>query len=224
MTHIGFREISDFKRPAKECIELFRGLAVSNIADTMNRIYCVDAAIKPYSQAQLLGCAFTVKLPVGDNLMFHRALDLAKPGDIIVVDGAGAMERSLCGEIMVRYAMSRDIGGFLLDGSIRDVAEIKKIIKFPVFARGVTPQGPFKNGPGEINVPVCIGGIAVLPGDILVGDEDGVVVVRQEDAVQVAKMAQHHHDGEKVTFEQIQSGCFDHSWVQSSLASKNYSI
>ena len=220
MSQIGFREF-DIKRPNQNIIKLFEGIPVANIADNMSRIYCVDAAIKPYNSSRLLGPAFTVKAPMGDNLMFHRALDLAQPGDIIVVDGAAGMARSLCGEIMMRFAMSKKLGGFLIDGCIRDVDAAREI-DFPVFARGVTPQGPYKYGPGEINVPVCIGGIAVMPGDILVGDSDGVVVIRPEDALDLAAKAKKHNDGEAITFEQIANHTFNHGWVEGTLKSKGY--
>lgn len=220
MSQIGFREFP-INRPAAELVKLFKDLPVANIADNMGRIYCVDGAIKPFNKARLLGTAFTVKAPLGDNLMFHRALDLAQPGDIIVVDAAGGMERSLCGEIMMSYAISRNLGGFLIDGCIRDVDAARES-DFPIFARGVTPQGPYKNGPGEINVPVCIGGIAVLPGDIIVGDSDGVVVIRPEDAVELAMKAKKHNDSEAVTFNQIADGTFDHSWVESALKAKGF--
>ena len=219
MANVGFREFLNIKRPAQELIEAFRGIPVANIADQMGRIYCVDAAIKPMNSAPLLGCALTVKAPMGDNLRFHRALDLAQPGDILVIDGAAGMERSLCGEIMMRYAMSRGIGGFLIDGCIRDY-EAARELDFPIFARGVTPQGPYKFGPGEINVPVAIGGIAVLPGDIVVGDQDGVVVIRQEDAKELAEKAKKHNDMEAVIFDQIAKRTFDHSWVDKAMETK----
>lgn len=221
MGQIGFREFPRGDWPEQELVERFRGIPVANIADNMGRIYCVDAAIKPMNRAKLLGRAFTVKAPMGDNLMFHRALDLAQPGDVLVIDGAGGMERSLCGEIMMRYAMSRGLGGFLIDGCIRDLEEAREL-DFPIFARGVTPQGPYKYGPGEINVPVSIGGIAVLPGDIVVGDEDGVVVIRPEDVPALSEAARNHHAGEIITFRQIKEGTFDHGWVAKTLESKGF--
>ena len=122
---------------------------------------------------------------------------------------------------MVRYAMAKKLGGFLLDGCFRDVDSVHNL-PFPVFARGVTPQGPYKFGPGEINVPVCIGGIAVLPGDIIVGDSDGVVVIRPEDASQLAVQSRQHHSSEALTFQQIASLSFDHSWVEKSLREKGF--
>jgi regulator of RNase E activity RraA len=100
----------------------------------------------------MVGTAITVKAPLGDNLMFHKALDIAQKGDIVVVDGEGCMEHSLTGEVMMTYALSKGIKGFIIDGCIRDV-ETVEMLNFGVFARGVQPKGPYKNGPGEINVP-----------------------------------------------------------------------
>ncbi len=219
MATVGFREWKSIRRMDPELINRFRGIPVPNIDDHMGRLYAVSSAIRPYNKAPLLGQAITVKAPQGDNFMFHRALDLAQPGDIIVVDGMGAMDRSLCGEIMVQYAISRKLGGFLIDGCIRDTEPISQL-DFPVYARGVNPNGPYKNGPGEINVPVCIGGIAVLPGDLLVGDADGVVVIRPDDAEFLAEAAEAHNKMEEGTFKQIAEGTFDHTWVEKAMATK----
>ena len=136
----------------------------------------------------LLGTAFTVKAPIGDNMVFHRALDLAQPGDVIVVDGGGCCDRSLAGEIMMTYAAKRGIAGIVVDGALRDVDGLRNS-PMPIYCKGITPQGPYKHGPGEINVPVCCGGVAVLPGDIVVGDADGLVFIRAEDAPYVLEKA-----------------------------------
>lgn len=189
-TNVGFRVYSKIDRPDPELVEKFRGIPSSNINDEMNRLYCMSAAISPLNEVEsMVGTAFTVKAPMGDNLMFHRALDMARPGDIIVVDGAGAMDRSLAGEIMITFAEKKGIAGIVVDGALRDLDGIRRS-SIPVYARGITPQGPFKNGPGEIGVPVCCGGIVVFPGDILVGDQDGIVVIRPADAGEVLKAAQ----------------------------------
>jgi len=153
--NIGFRIYTKIERPSRELVEGFKDIPVANIADNMGRISCVDSYIKPFNHVGLLGTAFTVKAPLGDNLMFHKAIDMAQPGDIIVVDGEADMNHSLCGEIMFRYAMSRGIAGFLIDGCIRDAASLKDL-DFSVYARGVNPKGPYKNGPGEINIPKII--------------------------------------------------------------------
>lgn len=224
MSNLGFRIFTEFERPSRELIEGFMDLPVANLADNMGRISCVDSAIKPFNKGKLLGCAFTVKAPAGDNLMFHKALDMAHEGDIIVVDGGGYMERSLCGEIMMRYSMMKKLGGFLLDGCIRDV-EAARDLDFPVYARGVNPNGPYKNGPGEINVPVSIGGQVVFPGDIIVGDEDGVVIVRPEDAKELIEKTKKFNDNETVILSNLNKGIgMDRAWISKALSEKGCEI
>ena len=186
---VGCRIRRDFPRPDKKLVEAFRGLPIANLDDCMGRIAAVDARLKNVNKTPLLGVAFTVRCPAGDNLMFHKALDLAQPGDILVIAAGGSMSRSLCGEIMSTYARSRGIAGFVVDGCIRDYDELSALTDFPVFARGVTPNGPYKNGPGEINFPVSVGGQVICPGDILVGDGDSILVIKPEDAAELAKAA-----------------------------------
>lgn len=188
--NVGFRIFSEIERPDPELVKKFEGIPSSNINDEMNRLYCMCAAISPLNHVEsMVGTAFTVKAPMGDNLMFHKALDMAKPGDIVIVDGAGAMDRSLAGEIMMTFAAGKGLAGIVVDGAVRDLDGIERC-PMPVYARGITPQGPFKNGPGEIGVPVCCGGIVVFPGDIIVGDADGIVVIRPSDAGEVLRCAQ----------------------------------
>lgn len=200
-TTVGFRVHRNIVRPEKELIESFRGIPSSNINDEMNRLYCMSAAIKPYNDVtSMVGSAFTVKAPVGDNLMIHKAMDLAKPGDILVVDGAGSLDRSLMGEMMVTFAEKKGLAGIVIDGALRDVDGISTN-PMPVYAKGVNPQGPYKNGPGEIGCPVCCGGIVVFPGDILVGDKDGIVVIRPADAPDVLKCAKAKFENESEKLE-----------------------
>ncbi len=181
MSIVGLRIFTHIDRPDPKLVDRFRGIPSSNINDMMNRLYNTDSTIKSLNGLPLLGTAFTVKAPAGDNLMFHRALDLAQPGDVLVIDGGGCRVRSLAGEIMLTYCQKRGLAGVVVNGCLRDLEGIRRL-DMPVYAIGITPQGPYKNGPGEINVPVCVGGVAVLPGDILVGDADGIVVIRKEDA------------------------------------------
>lgn len=223
MSNVGFRVFTSINRPDRQLLDSVGKFAVSNIADNMGRMFCIAAHIKPFNSARLLGCAFTVKVAPGDNLMFHKALDLAEPGDIIVVDGQGAMENALCGEIMVRYAMSRGISGFLIDGCIRDSAAIKDL-DFPVYAKGVTPRGPYKNGPGEVNVPVVCGGVVVNPGDIVCGDADGIVVINPDDVPITLEKTQILYENELRAFKAIDNGSFDRSWVDKVLAEKGCEI
>ena len=165
-------------------MEAFKGLPVANIADEMNRLYYHDARIKPLNDVPLLGTAFTVKARVGDNLMLHKALDMAQPGEVIVVDVQGDLSNSVTGEIMMRQAVKRGISGVVVDGAVRD-AEALKALELSIYAAGIQPNGPYKDGPGEINVPVCCGGIVVKPGDILIGDVDGIVVIDPQDAPEI---------------------------------------
>ncbi len=210
MANAGFRIYTKINRPSKELVEQFRGLPVANIADEMNRFSCVDARIKPLNSTPLLGTAFTVKARVGDNLMFHKAIDMAQPGDVIVVDGQGDLVNSLTGEIMMRQVLKKGIAGVVIDGAVRDADALRQL-DLAIYAAGITPQGPYKNGPGEINVPVCCGGIVVNPGDILVGDGDGIVVISPKDAASIADKAKSKQKKEQETFAHIAAGTLDRS-------------
>lgn len=203
---IGCRIRKNIIRPDQKLIEAFRDIPVANIDDCMNRIACLDAHIRPINHTPLLGVAFTVRCPAGDNLMLHKAMDLAQPGDVIVIAATGSMSRSICGDIMSTYSKSRGIKGFIVDGCIRDYDELSAYTDFSVYARGVTPNGPYKNGPGEINFPVSVGGIVINPGDILIGDGDSVVVIRPEEAEELAKAAAAVHKKEEGQLESIHSG------------------
>ena len=183
---IGTKIIKDFKRPDPDLVERFRDMPVANIDDNMGRIAAVDTAIEPIGKGQLLGTAFTSRVPQGDNLVFHAAMDLAKPGDVIVIDAGGFTNRAIFGELMATYCRSRGIRGIVCDGAIRDRGGISEMENFPVYARSATPNGPYKNGPGEINVPVVIGGKVVHPSDIIVGDEDGVIIIDPAIASEIA--------------------------------------
>ena len=195
---IGNRIFTKVSRPSKDITERFRGIPSSNIGDMMNRQYCMREYISRIGNKTdcMLGTAFTVKVPDGDNAFIHKALDLAEPGDILVVDGNGCITRSLMGEVMFTYAQNKGLAGIVVDGAIRDMDSLKKL-DIPVYAAGITPQGPYKNGPGEINVPVACGGQVVMPGDILVGDADGVCVIRAAEAEKVVCMAEEKFQGEE---------------------------
>jgi len=195
---IGFRIYKDFKRPDPEVYREFAGIPSSNINDCLNRLYNMRSDLVPFNDKPLLGPAFTVKAPCGDNLVTQKALDLAKTGDIIVIDAEGCRDRSIFGEMMVNYAVMRGIAGFVVDGAIRD-ADAMKDLPIPVYAIAVTPQGPYKHGPGEINVPISCGGQVVCPGDILVGDADGIVVIKPEWVEELLPEAIKKHESEEET-------------------------
>lgn len=202
---VGRRVYLNIKRPDPDLVEQFRGFPSSNIGDTMERLYCTNSYIKPLNDAPMVGVAFTVKCPAGDNMMFHRAMDLARPGDVLVVDGQGAMERSLAGEIMMRYCISRGFAGVVVEGCMRDSDAIREM-DFPVYCKGITPQGPYKHGPGEINVPVCVGGQVIHPGDILVGDRDGIVVIPPKDAPEILEEVRKKFASEEKTIADYTAG------------------
>ena len=204
MSNVGFRQYNNIKRADPSLVELFRGIPTPNIDDNMNRMFSLRG-LKPYNGTPLLGTAFTVRVAAGNNLMFNRAIDLAQP------------ERALCGEIMISHAKKRGLAGFVVNGCIRDVEAVASI-DFPVYALGFNPNGPMKNGPGEINTPVVCGGMAILPGDILAGDADGIVVIRPDDAAEVAQKAARQNEGEKKLLETIAQGKWDRSGFAATLA------
>ena len=219
MQNVGMRINASISRPDPGLIEAFKALPVANIGDCMSRTFCMHPAIRPYNDNPLAGPAFTVKVRPGDNLMLHKALDLAAPGDIIVVDGQGDMSNALIGELMVSWAVKRGLGGIIIDGAIRDVNRLRTV-GIPVYAAGVTPAGPYKEGPGEINFPVVCGGVVVNPGDIIVGDADGVVVINPGDARSVLEKASAKSRDELQTLLDIENGAWPRGWVDAALAAK----
>lgn len=218
MSNAGCRIFLKVNRPDKELVEGFKGLPVANIADEMNRFFCVDARIKPYNNKPLLGTAFTVKARATDNLFLHKALELAQPGDVIIVDAQGDLTNAITGEIMMTQAAVNGLAGVVIDGAIRD-AEAMKELDMPVFAAGVTPKGPYKDGPGEINVPVSCGGVVVNPGDIVVGDADGIVIIRPQDAPVILEKAKAKMAKEQAIIKGIKDRVpRDKSWIDKGLA------
>jgi RraA family protein len=219
MANIGLRINESIERPAASLIRAFKDLPVANIGDSVNRSFCLNASIRPINENPLTGPAFTVKVRPGDNLLLHKALDLAHPGDIIVVDGQGQTANALIGELMVLWAIKRKLGGFVIDGAIRDVTRLKTV-EIPIYAAGITPAGPYKDGPGEINFPVVCGGVVVNPGDIVVGDADGVVVIAPKDAETVLEKARAKSRDEQKTLADIENGSWDRAWVDAALEAK----
>jgi regulator of RNase E activity RraA len=194
-------------------VEAFRGIPTAIVSDNMARMFSAGAALQPlHGSAALAGVALTVKTRPGDNLLVHKAIDIAEPGDVIVVDAGGDTTNAILGEIMMAIARGNGAVGFVVDGAIRDVAAFKAAA-FPCFARGVNHRGPYKDGPGEINVPVCIGGMVVEPGDIVLGDEDGLIAIRPEDAAAVLEGAKQQQQSEAEILRKIEGGTLDRSWV-----------
>lgn len=212
---VGMKVIRDFKRPDPELVAQFEGMPVANIDDNMNRIAAVDSAIKPVGyKGQMVGTAFTIRCAQGDNLMLHAAMDMAKPGDIIVIDAGGFTERAIFGELMATYMKTRGIKGVICDGAIRDYGGLAALEGFNVYARSATPNGPYKNGPGEINTPIVCGGKIVYPGDIVVADDDGVLFVRPQDAEALIK-ATHAVEAKEADIMKhiLEDGTYIRPWV-----------
>lgn len=215
---IGFRIYPLTTRIDPAIVEKFRVLPVANIADSMSRMTAGGPRLRPYyTGGTMAGPAFTVKVRPGDNLMLHKALDTAQPGDIVVCDGGGDLTNALTGELMMAHAAKRGLGGVVINGAIRDSAELKAA-SFPVFAAGVTHRGPYKDGPGEINVPVALDGMVINPGDLVIGDADGLLCVPIAEAETILKAAQAKHAAEEKQMAAIRAGTSDRSWIDVSLA------
>lgn len=213
----GNRIIRDFVRPDRALVEAFRGIPAANIGDNMNRVAAIADRIRPLNHVPMVGTAFTVRVPQGDNLMFHAALDLAKPGDVFVIDADNSRDRAIFGGIMATYCQLRGIAGIVCDGAIRDADELAAL-DMAVYATGATPNGPYKNGPGEINVPISIGGVVVRPGDILVGDSDGVVVIPVENAEEILAASKKTVEKEAATLRRMrEENFYARPWVEEKL-------
>jgi RraA family protein len=216
MSNIGFRIFPPNRAP-RELVELYRDVPSPNVSDNMNRINGVCAEIRPmHGSTQLLGSAFTVRTRPGDNLMVHKALDMLLPGDALVIDAGGDTTNAILGEIIMHIAIKNGATGIVVDGAIRDAAAFSEA-GFPCFARGASHRGPYKDGPGEINAPVTVGGAIVNPGDVVVGDADGVVVVPLQDAEYIAGEAKKTTQREAMTMREIEEGSLDRSWVDDTL-------
>ena len=215
----GFRIRFDVDRPEPEVVAGFAAFEIPDISDLMNRLYTLRDGIRPVTDPglRILGTACTVKCYPGDNLMVHKSLDVAQPGDVIVVDTAGSLTSAVLGELVSMKARHRGIVGFVVDGLIRDVTAIQELGDFPVFARGVTPIGPLHRGPGEINHPVSAGGIVVNPGDVIVGDLNGVVCIPREIAADLLQRLIDRKASEADYTASIARGDFSNEWVDAIL-------
>jgi len=220
--NLGFRILADVPRADDALIDLFSETPSAHLSDCMNRLHAAGAALRPmHAGGRLLGNALTVKVRPGDNLMVHKAIDIARPRDVIVVDAGGDLTQAIIGELMMRHAQKRGVAGLVINGAVRDLGTIGRE-DYPVYAAGVTHRGPYKDGPGEINVPVSVGGMVVHPGDIVVGDEDGVVAVPLAQAREVHARALAHRAKEDDTMARILAGTVDRSWVDVQLKARGF--
>ncbi|WP_460044769.1 RraA family protein [Pseudomonas sp. S2_H01] len=185
----------------------FTRTSTSIISDCLDRL--PGARLKPFHRIEgtMAGIALTVKVPCGDNRAIHEALEILTPGQVLVVDGGGDVSRALMGDIMAAIAEKRGAAGVVVDGAIRDLATIGRGT-FPMFARAGFHRGPYKNGPGEINVPVSIGGMLVSPGDIVVGDHDGIVAFPAAQAESLLQRCLATEQKEAEMLEQIAAGTY----------------
>lgn len=202
---LGFRILPSPPRLDTSLVSQFRGLASSSLADVMGRFNFMDPGVQSRSGLPLCGLAVTVNARPGDNLMVHKALQLALPGDVIVVGTCGNTTSAVFGELMCRTAVARQLGGLIVDGAIRDVDGITSL-GFPAYSRTVSPGSCDKDGPGEINVAISCGGIVVQPGDIVVGDRDGIAVVPRAHATDVLDLVHGLLEKEQRRIAEIQAG------------------
>ena len=214
---IGFRILERKKKVALDIAKEFLTLPVANVSDSMWRLTAGGSRLRPmHKSGQMAGPALTVKSRPGDNLMLHKAIDMAEPGDIIVCDAGGDLTNSLMGELMLAHAIKRGVGGFVLDGAVRD-GEAFLEVNLPVFAAGVSHRGPYKDGPGEINVSVAIDGMVIEPGDLVIGDWDGVLSIPLDDVESILKKTNEKQAAEAVDMAKIEAGEWDRSWVDKTL-------
>lgn len=206
----GYRIHPRAEGPEAGVVQAFKAIPVAAIGDAMSRNVGAIGLRQYHArlEAVLCGTAVTVRVRPGDNLMIHKALMMVQPGDVLVIDGGGDVSQALVGGLMRTTCLARGLGGLVIDGAIRDLCEWAQD-GMPIFARGHTHRGPSKDGPGEINVPVACAGLAVLPGDLIVGDADGVIAVPAAEAAEVLRRSQAHLAREAVIRETNRSGTAD---------------
>jgi RraA family protein len=215
---IGFRILKRRRQVDSSLVARFRALPVANISDSMSRMSAGGAALRPLHRGGVMaGPAITVKTRPGDNLMIHKALDIASPGDVVVVDAGGDLTNALIGELMISHAQKRGIAGLVLHGAVRDSAWIRAN-DLPIYAAGISHRGPYKDGPGEINVPISIQGMVIEPGDLVIGDDDGILCVPFDHAETIYEAARKKHEAEEKKMLAIGEGRDDRSWIDASLA------
>ena len=204
--------------PDPALMDRCRALPTSTLSDSMERTggVCGVHPVPGGRWPRVAGPALTVRTRPGDNLVVHRALDLAEPGDVLVVDAGGALDRAVLGELMARWAAARGLAALVVDGAVRDVEGLAAG-PLPVFARGVNHLGPYKVGPGEIGGPVHAGGTVVRSGDVVVADADGVVVVPRERLAEVVAAGERQLRAEEAVLADIAAGTWDRSWVLAAL-------
>jgi 4-hydroxy-4-methyl-2-oxoglutarate aldolase len=217
---VGFGFNPQINRPDPALLAQLRGGSASNVTDALGRTGVMDAPIKPLSNGMYIcGAAITVDLPAGDNLMLYKAFQLAQPGDVLVVNTGGHMKNAIWGELMTHTAQALKLGGLIVDGVVRDGASNRKL-DFPIFCRGTLPVSGEKDGPGFVNGVISCGGVVVRPGDVVIGDDDGVVVVPIELIPAVIKSLRAQERREVERMAEIAAGQALPKWLDRALKEK----
>jgi regulator of RNase E activity RraA len=217
----GSRKNSSAPQAIQAMVDELKTLQVALISDQFRRLIGTGELRKyDCSTRVMVGTAVTVRVRRGDNLGILRAYQYCRPGDVMVIDGGGDTTQALVGGIMSLHARTIGLAGLVIDGAIRDVAEVSKR-DFPLYARAHSHRGPYKNGPFEINVPVSVGGMAVMPGDIVMGDEDGLLAFSPDEAKEAIAKAQIQQRNEEATIQAILEKRWDLSFVDALEARSN---
>ncbi|WP_233856246.1 RraA family protein [Paraburkholderia sp. HD33-4] len=207
----------NIERVSPELVDAAARFQAAILADVAGRRGTLHGRVKPLSPTmKVAGPAVTVEVRPGDNLAIHAALAIAKPGDVIVVDGKGDISCALLGEIMATQAKASGIAGIVIDGAVRDAHELANG-DYPIFAAGLNPAGPTKSVAGRVNAPISAGGTAVNPGDLVVADVDGVVIVARNDVARIVDLAQKKLDMETARIAAIHKGDVRPGWVEKEL-------
>lgn len=217
---IGFRFREEIERADRMIIEELKKYPTPNIADAMGRFRVMDPGMRPVSPDDFIaGPAVTVMCAPGDNLMFHKALQLAQSGDVIVGNYFGTSNTAGFGGLMVRTAKKIGIAGLIIDGAVRDAKDFKEL-KMPAFSRTVVASGCFKDGPGEVNFPISCGGVVVIPGDVVIASADGIVVVPKADVEYVLQQTKSIFEGEAKRIKEIENGVLFKAQIDDVLRAK----
>lgn len=221
---LGYRIFPSKRYVSQEIAKAYSEIPTSIISDCMEKMFAIDSKIRPFHPKPMMaGHAITIHCPPGDNLVLQKAIELAEPGDVLIMNTGGDTSQAPVGEIVVSNSIRRGAVGLVIDGAIRD-SDILPTLSIPVFAKGVTHRGCYKDGPGEINVTIACGGVVVRPGDLVVGDSDGVVIVPHEEAEGLLPKLIKMVEKEEKLLDQIRNKTVDRSWVDQELLDKGYTF
>lgn len=217
---IGFQINEKIERYGQEYFNDLLELGTCLISDSMKNFNTMHHSIKPINRkTRIVGNALTVKMRASDNLMLHKAVEIAEKGDIIIVDTCGSESSSILGELITTAALAKGVSGIVIDGGIRDIVELEEI-EAPVFYRYITPSVGDKDGPGEIGTTVSCGNVSVNPGDIILGDGNGIVVIKPDEVEELIKIANNKLKFEDKRRNEIKNGLIKREGIDSILKEK----